>query len=131
MEVEEKGLKLSITGGGKEGQRKAITSCQHVEEKFQECSKEEGVVLETSVETLGVDLRTRTQQEVSYEILAHQKFYMRTGVRKLLRTGLVPSRVWRGQAVGIAPTEVEIEEACGSSSRQEGCGVALTLHGSE
>ena len=29
----------------------------------------------------------------------------RTGVRKLLRTSLVLARVWRGQAVGIVPTE--------------------------
>ena len=34
-----------------------------------------------------------------------QKNYMRTGVRKLLRTGLVPARAWRGQPVGIAPTK--------------------------
>ena len=30
---------------------------------------------------------------------------MRAGVRKLLGTGLVPARAWRGQAVGIAPAE--------------------------
>ena len=30
---------------------------------------------------------------------------MRIGVRRLLRIGLVPARVWRGQAVGISPTE--------------------------
>ena len=34
-----------------------------------------------------------------------QKNYMRTGVRTLLRTGLVPARSWRGQAVDIAPAE--------------------------
>ena len=34
-----------------------------------------------------------------------QKNYVRTGVRKLLRTGLVSARAWRGQAMGIAPTE--------------------------
>ena len=42
MEEEER-LQLSITG-------------------FRECSKKERVVLATSVETLGVDLRTRTKQ---------------------------------------------------------------------
>ena len=40
-EVEEKGLKLSITDGGKEGKIEAITSCKYVEERFQECSKNE------------------------------------------------------------------------------------------
>ena len=38
-EVEEKGLKPSITEGGKEGKSKAITSCKYLEERFQHCSK--------------------------------------------------------------------------------------------
>ena len=58
-EVDEKGLKLSITAGGKQG--KAIT-LSGGEVSFQQCSKK-GVVLATSVETLGVDLRTRTTQK--------------------------------------------------------------------
>ena len=62
MEVEERGLKLSIAEGEKEGTNKAITSCRYLEERFQECSRKEGVALETSVETLQVDLRTRTKQ---------------------------------------------------------------------
>ena len=33
------------------------------------------------------------------------KGYTRTGVRKLLGTGLVLARVWRGEAGGVAPTE--------------------------
>ena len=37
--VEEMGLKLSITDGGKEGKSKVITSCGNMEEKFRECSK--------------------------------------------------------------------------------------------
>ena len=60
-EVEEKGLKLSITEGGKEGKSKVIASCGYLEEKFQECTKPEGAELATSVETLGVDLRTTKQ----------------------------------------------------------------------
>ena len=39
------------------------------------------------------------------KIRIFQKSYMRTGARKLLRTGLVLVRAWRGQAVGMAPTE--------------------------
>ena len=62
MEVEERGLKLSIAEGVKEGTNKAITSCRYLEERFQECSRKEGVALETSVETLQGDLRTRTKQ---------------------------------------------------------------------
>ena len=38
--VEEKGLRLSITEGGKEGKSKATTSCKYPEERFQECSKQ-------------------------------------------------------------------------------------------
>ena len=38
-EVEEKGLKLSITGGGKEGKSKVIALCSCLEDKFGECSK--------------------------------------------------------------------------------------------
>ena len=58
--LKEKDLKLSITEGRNEGKSKAITSCKYQEES-QEYSKK-GVVLETSVETVGVDLRTRTKQ---------------------------------------------------------------------
>ena len=84
------------------------------------CSNK-GVVMATSVETFGVDLRTRTKQlgaeektrrkkcEVTFSPIrknrVFQKNYLRTGVRNLPRTGFVPARVWRGQAVGIAPTE--------------------------
>ena len=46
-----KGLKLSITDGGTEGRSKATASCKYLEERFQECSKREGVGLATSVET--------------------------------------------------------------------------------
>ena len=45
-------LKLSITEGGTEGKRKAITFCKYLEEWFQESSKKEEVALATSVETL-------------------------------------------------------------------------------
>ena len=47
-EVDEKGLKLTVTEGRKEGKSKAI---KYLEERFQECKKE-GVVLVTGVETL-------------------------------------------------------------------------------
>ena len=39
-EVEEKGLKLSITETGKEGKSKMIASCGYLEEKLRQCSKE-------------------------------------------------------------------------------------------
>ena len=58
-EVEEKGLKLSRTEGGHKGNTKVIALCSFVEEKFQGCSNREAVGLATSVETTGVDLKTR------------------------------------------------------------------------
>ena len=51
------------------------------------------------------------KKEVRGEILVYQenrifqKSHLRTGVRKLSRTGLVPARAWGGQTVGIAPAE--------------------------
>ena len=44
-EVEEKGLMPSITEEGKAGKSNSITSCKYLEERFQQCSKREGVVL--------------------------------------------------------------------------------------
>ena len=67
-------------------------------------------MLATSVETQGVDLRTRTTQSAAKEKARRKKCdvifslvtksqvfqenYMRTGVRKLLRAGLVLARRW-------------------------------------
>ena len=39
-----------------------IAACGSLEENFKECCNIEGVELATNVETLGVDLRTRTKQ---------------------------------------------------------------------
>ena len=94
-----------------------------------------------------MDLRTRTKQlganEKARRKMRDVKFFvyheksdlseksMRTGARKLLRTGLVPARAWRGTSRGhCADRKVGIEEADGSS-RQGGIGVALTFHVSE
>ena len=50
---------------------------------------------------------------------------------ELLRKGLVPARVWRGQPADIAHREEEVGEASGSTIRQEGVGFAFSFHGSE
>ena len=73
-------MKLSITEGGKEGKSKSITSCKYLEDRFQDCSKKGGVVLATSVETLGVDLRTRTKQLGAKEKARRQKCDVRLSV---------------------------------------------------
>ena len=36
---------------------------------------------------------------------ALQKNYMKVGVKKLPRAGMMPARTWRVHAVGMAPTE--------------------------
>ena len=56
-EVDRKGLKLSVTENGKEGKGKMIG---FLEGELRQYSREEGVA--DSVETLGVDLRTRVKR---------------------------------------------------------------------
>ena len=120
-EVEKKGLKWSVTENGKEGKRKLFASCGFLLDELCQCSKEEGVTLADSVQTLGVDLRRRVQLlgakqtakrkkcKVRFSLVkknkAFRKNYMKVGVKKLLRAGMVPARTWRVHAVEIAPTE--------------------------
>ena len=59
-EVEKHGLKLSVTENGEEG-KKMIASSGFLENELSEFRKEEGETLADSVETLGVDLRTRVK----------------------------------------------------------------------
>ena len=56
------GLKLSVTEDGKEGKSKMIASCGFLDDELRQFSKEEGVMLADSVETLGVDLSTRVKK---------------------------------------------------------------------
>ena len=98
-----------------------IASCGFWEEELRQFSKEEGVTLADTVETVGVDLRTREkkgweqkrseEEETQGVVLIHKeeksivKSYLKVGSRKLLRAGMVPARSWRVHAVGIALTE--------------------------
>ena len=68
------------------------------------------MTLADSVEMLGVDLRTRVKRlganektrrkqcKVRFSIIkkskAFQKYYMKVGVEKLLRAGMMPARTW-------------------------------------
>ena len=119
MAIRTQGLKLSITEGEKKERARQSLPASVRRRGFRNGAKKGGVVLASSVETLGVDLRTRpkqvgdkargTQCDVGFSVIGEnrvfQKNYMRTGMRKLLRTGLVLARAWEGQAVGIAPTD--------------------------
>ena len=119
-EIEKKSLKLSVTENGKKGKSKMIASCGFLEDELRQSSKQ-GVTLADSVETLGVDLRTRVKRlgakekerrnkcKERFSIIkknkAFQKSYIKVGVIKLLRAGMVQARTWREHAVGMAPTE--------------------------
>ena len=61
-EVERKGLELSVTDDGKEGKSKMIASCDFLEDELRQFSREEGVTMADSVDSLGVDLRTRVKK---------------------------------------------------------------------
>ena len=98
-----------------------IASCGFLEKELSQVSKEKLVTLADSVETLGVDLRTRIKKfggkekarrrkcKVGFSIInknkAFQKNCMKVGVKKLLRADMMPARTWRAHAVGMAPTE--------------------------
>ena len=124
-----------------------IASRGYLEGKRRECSEEEGEILADSVETLGVDLRTKIERlgakemarrkncRVRFSLIkknkAFQKEELHEGrIKKLLRMGLVPARAWKSHAVGLFPQkDYKIEEADGSS-RQEGVDFALLVLGS-
>ena len=117
-EVEEEGLKLSVTGNGKEGKSKMIASCGFLENELSQFSKE-GLTLEDSVETLGVDLRTRVKRLGAKEKARRKKYkvrlsiikkskalrknYMKVGVKKLLRAGMMPAGTWESMRLGCLP----------------------------
>ena len=119
-EVDGKGLQLLIAEGGKEGKSKVITSCRYGRSCFRCAARKkewfwrrvstmQGVDLENENQAAGSGRKVETK-EVRGQILANKKGSSRKlhekWVRKLLRTGLGLARAWRGQAVGIAPTEM-------------------------
>ena len=68
---------------GKEGKSKMIASCRFLENDLRQFSREEGVNLADSVETLGVDLETKVkrlgvkkkskEEEVQGEVLTREE----------------------------------------------------------
>ena len=53
---------MSVTENGREGKSKMIASCGFLENDQSQFSKEEGVTLADSVETLGADLSIRVKR---------------------------------------------------------------------
>ena len=91
-EVEKKGIKLSVTENGKEGKSKMIASCGFLKNELSQFSKEEGVTLADSVETLGVDLRTRVKRLGAKEKARRKK----CKVRLMSRSCYVQARCQQG-----------------------------------
>ena len=88
------------------------------------------VDLRTRVKGLGVREKTRRKKcTVRFSLIkknkAFWKNYMKVGVKKFLRAGMVPARTWRVPAAGMVPArKIKIEEADGSSSGQKEYNIA-------
>ena len=118
------GLKQSCLVGTTDLEREAASGDQKrddarvlregfLEAELRQCGKEEEVTMADSVETLGLDVRTRVKRlgvkekatrkkcKVRFSLIkkneVFQKCYMKVGVKKLLRTGMVPGErmQWR------------------------------------
>ena len=79
-----------------------IASCGSWKTSLLQCSKEEGVTLAGSVETLGVNLRTRVKRLGAKEKARRKKCDQEEqGLPEELheRAGMVPARTWRVHAV--------------------------------
>ena len=81
-EVEKKGFTLSVTETGKEGKSKMIASCGFLENGLRQFSRGEGVTLADSVETLGVDLRTKVKRLGAKEKARRKKCKVRFSLIK-------------------------------------------------
>ena len=142
--MEKKGLKSSVTENDKEEKSKIIASCGVLENELSQFSKEEGVTLADRLETLGMDLRTRVKRlgakekasgkkcNVMFSIIkkskAFQKNYMKVGVKKLLRAGMMPARTWACSRIRSRGKD-KIEETDGSCSWHKEHNLAVFVHG--
>ena len=74
---------MSVTEKDKEGKSKMIASCGFLENELRQFSREEGVTLADSVETLGVDLRTKVNSLCVKEKVRRKKFKVRFSLMKI------------------------------------------------
>ena len=81
-EVEKKVSSCQSLNNGKEGKSNMIASCGFLENELSHFSKEEGVTLADSVETLGVDLRTRVRKLGAEEKARRKKCKVRFSIVK-------------------------------------------------
>ena len=138
---------MSVTEDGKEGKIKMFASCGFLENELRQFSREEGVTMADSVETLGVDFenqsqnvgseRKREKEKVQSVILAHHekqgfpKELQEGGSQEVATCGHDASKDLESPCGGDGSHgEVEIEETDGSSSRQEEHDFVVPIHGS-
>ena len=92
-----------------------IASCGFLKNELRQFRGEEGETMADSVETLGVDLRTRVKRlgakdkarrkkcKVRLSLIEKNKVYQKSSlkvdVKKLLRAGMMPARTWEVHAV--------------------------------
>ena len=122
-----------------------IASCGFFENELHQHSKE-GVKMTASEETLGVDLRTRVKKlgtkeeagrkkcKVRFSFIkknkAFQKSYMKVGVKKLLRAGMMPARTWGVHAVEMAPTErLKLRKQMEAAAGKKEYDLCVLIHG--
>ena len=143
---EKKGIKLSVTENGKEGKSKMVASCGFLENELSQFSKE-GVPLADSVETLGVDFRTRVKKLGAKEKARRKKCKVRFSIIK--KNGSLQKDFHESgcQEVGtcrhdaskdlespcgwdVSRWEVEIEKTDGSCCRKKEYDLPIFVHGS-
>ena len=76
LNVEKKGIKLSVTEKGKEGNCKMIASCGFLEEELRQCSKEGVTMADRGLEDWSKEVgsqRKSEEKEVQNEVLAFQE----------------------------------------------------------
>ena len=130
--IEWKGRKLSVTEDGKEGKSKMIASCGFLENELGQFSGE-GVASADSVETLGVDQRTRVNRlgakekarrkkcKVRFSLLKKNKAFQKElhegGCQEAVTSGYVASKNVESLSSGdVSHGGVKIEETDGSCS---------------
>ena len=123
-----------------------IASCGFLENDLRQFSREEGVTLADSMETLGVDLRTRVkwfgakenaEEDVQSEILAHQeeqslpKELHESGGQEVATCGYDASKGLGNPSSGdVSHGEVKIEETGGSCCWHKEDDLPVSVHGS-
>ena len=110
-----------------------IASCGFLEDELRQCSKEEGVAMAHSVETLGVDLRTYVKRlgvkKKREERNARPKELHEGGCQEIVTSGYGVSKNVESTCSGDGScTKIKNDEADGISSGQRKYDLFLLTH---